>query len=417
MSPVIASHRPVPAPPRAIAGRTRVLSAHLLAAASLVMAAGFVALLVAFPESSGTLTNPTVSGGWVLGITFPIVGWVVAAKRPENAMGWVLLGVGLSQSLETFAGQYATVGILVAPGSLPGADLMAWVGVWAWAPGFTLLLSATPLLFPDGRPPTPRWRLVLWAAWIGMALLVVPMATMAWGSGGADLLGSGPQLGEVENPLISGLLIAVNLGLLLMLASGVLSVVGLVVRFRRATGVARAQLKWFVAAGAVEITVLVVASMEPLPWATLNVALSVLVAPLLPIAAGIAILRYHLYDIDRIVSRTLSYTILTGLLAVVFAGLVLGLQDVLSSVTGAGTLAVAASTLAVAALFQPLRRRVQRTVDRRFDRARYDGERVASTLSAKLRDETDLALVAREIETVVRQALAPSSAVVWMRSR
>ncbi len=406
-----------PAPLRTSSRRGRTLVADLIAGAALLMAAGFVALVIAFPETRQSLGDPTVPGGLVLGITFPIVGWIVATKRPENAMGWVFLGVGLSQALETFAGAYATVGLVVAPGSLPAADLMAWVGVWSWAPGFTLLLTATVLLFPDGRPPTPRWRPVLWVAALGLGLIVVPMASLAWGSSGTDLLGAGPQLGDADSPVLTAALIAINAGLLLMLASGAMSVVGLIVRFRRSTGVARAQLKWFVGAGVVEISLLVFATMEPLSWAALNVALAIVVAPLLPIAAGIAILRYRLYDIDRIISRTLSYAVVTGLLAVVFVGLVLGLQALLASFTGANTLAVAASTLAVFALFAPLRRWVQGVVNRRFNRSRYDAEHTVAELSARLRDGADLAVVSREVEATVHRALAPSSAAIWMRSR
>jgi hypothetical protein len=387
-----------------------------MAGAALLMAAGFLVLVIAFPETRASLADPTVSGGLVLGVTFPIVGWLVATRRPENAIGWVFLGVGLSQALVTFGGRYAMVGLDLAPGSLPAADIVAWISVWSWAPGFTLLLTATVLLFPDGRPPSRRWWPVLWAAGLAMTMIVVPMAIATWGIRGPALLGSGPSPEDLAGPAAT-LLPLVNVGLVLLLLCAAVSIVGLIVRFRRSAGVARAQLKWFVGAGIVEISLLVATSLVELPIPALNMLLAILVAPLVPIAAGIAILRYHLYDIDRIVSRTLSYTILTGLLAALFAGLVLGLQDVLASITGAGTLAVAASTLAVAALFQPLRRRVQRTVDRRFDRARYDGERVATALSSRLRDETDLALVRGEIEEAVRQALAPSSTVVWMRSR
>ena len=417
MRPMIASGHTRNAPLHVSRSSLRALAADIMAGAALLMAAGFVILLIAFPDSGQSLGDPTVSGGLVLGITFPIVGWIVATKRPDNAMGWVFLGVGLSQSLETFAGEYATVGLLVAPGSLPAADLMAWVGVWSWAPGFTLLLTATVLLFPDGRPPTPRWRPVLWMGALGLGLIIVPMASLAWGSNGADLLGPGPQLGNPDSPVLTAALTAINAGLLLMLASGALSIVGLIVRFRRSTGVARAQLKWFVGAGVVEIGVLVVTTMVSLPWAALNVALAIAVAPLLPIAAGIAILRYHLYDIDRIVSRTLSYAVVTGLLAAVFVGLVLGLQDVLASVTETNTIAIAGSTLAVFALFAPLRRSVQRVVDRRFNRSRYDAEHTVAELNARLRDGADLVAVSREIEATVHRALAPSSAAIWMRNR
>ena len=415
MRPVIASGKTRPAPLRTSSTRSRRLAANVMAGAALLMAAGFLAVMVGYPEARQTLSDPTVPGGWVLGITFPVVGWIVAAKRPDNVMGWVFLGVGLSQALETFAGAYATVGILVSPGSLPAADLMAWIGVWAWAPGFTLLLSATVLLFPDGRPPTPRWRFVLGIAFVGMALIMIPLAGMAWGSSGADLLGPGPQPGTVDDPFRSALLMATDVGLLLMLLSGGLSVAGLIVRFRRSTGVARAQLKWFVGAGVVEITLLVITSMVTLPWTALNVALAIVVAPLLPIAAGIAILRYRLYDIDRIVSRSVGYLVVTGLLAGVFAVLVVGLQGILAPFTASNVIAVAGSTLAVASLFQPLRRRVQRRVDRQFNRARVDADRVARQFAEMVRDQVDAHSVAGAMASAVRATVQPSSAGVWIR--
>jgi hypothetical protein len=393
----------------------RALAAHVVAGAAMLMSASFVILVIAFPDTRRSLTDPTVSAGLVLGVTFPVVGWVVASRRPDNAMGWVFLGVGLSQALETFVGEYATVGLIVAPGSLPAADLMAWVGVWAWAPGFTLLLSATVLLFPDGHPPTPRWRSVLWVAAIGVTLIVVPMASLAWGSPGVDLLGPGPQLGAGDSPLLTATLVLINVGLFAMLLSAAMSIAGLIVRFRRSAGVARAQLKWFVGAGVVEITMLVITSLVSLPWPALNVAVAATVSPLLPSAAGVAILRYRLYDIDRIISRSIAYLAVTTLLATVFGGLVVGLQTVLSDVTQGETLAVAASTLVAFALFQPMRRRVQGAVDRRFNRSRYDAERTVARLTARLRDETDPIRVRGGVVDAVHQSLAPTSVAVWVR--
>jgi hypothetical protein len=167
--------------------------AHLLSGLALALDALAVLLLV--PQlGTGVFErlDGNTLGGYVLGATFPVVGWLIATRRPGNAIGWVFIGIGLSQALDTFAGQYGVVGLVTAPGSLPAADVVAWIAVWSWAPGFTLLLTYSVLLFPDGHLPSPRWRPVAWIAGVAMVLLVVPVGIVAWGSRGPDLLGPGP---------------------------------------------------------------------------------------------------------------------------------------------------------------------------------------------------------------------------------
>ncbi len=396
---------------------SRRILAHLLAAIALLLEAGCLLLLAAAAQAGAAGLDSNTAGGFVLGATFPLVGWLIASRQPGNTIGWVFLGVGLSQALETFAGLYATVGLIAAPGSLPAADTMSWVATFAWAPAFGLLLTATVLLFPDGRPPSPRWRVVLAGAVVAVGMIAVPQAIMAWPSRGADLLSAEPSADQVGDPFTAAMLTLVIVGVLLLLVSSAASIAALLVRYRRSAGLLRAQLKWFVAAGIAEIGLIVGTSFIALPWTVLNVALATAAAPLLPVAAGIAILRYRLYDIDRIISRTLSYAIVTGLLAAVFAGLVVALQAALASVTGAGTLAVAMSTLAVFGLFQPLRRRVQRLVDHRFNRSKVDAEAALMELAAQLRDETDLDRVAGRVERAVRGALAPNVVALWTRPR
>jgi hypothetical protein len=393
-------------------GRTR-MAAHLLAGTSLVLDAGFLLLLLPMPADQLSQVGTTTVGGFVLGLTFPLVGWIVASRRPANAMGWIFLGVGLSQALDTFATQYAAVGLVVAPGSLPAADILSWVAVWAWAPGFTLLLTATVLLFPDGRPPTPRWRPVLWMAGVALFLLVVPIAIAAWPFRGVGLLGSGPVTST--DPFVAAMLALENVGLILLLATAIASIAGLVVRFRRSTGIERAQLTWFAAAGVSEILIIITVTLLAPPASVIGSVLAAAVSPLLPIAATVAILRYRLYDIDRIVSRTVSYGVITGLLAVLFACLVLALQALLAPFTAGNGLAVAASTLVVAATFQPLRGRVQRVVDRRFDRARYDAEAVVTGFVGNVRDQVELDALVGEVVVAARRSVAPAWASVWLR--
>ncbi len=397
------------------------LAAHATAAGTILLDIGFLLLLLPAPAEELAQLGTTSASGFVLGATFPVVGWLVASKRPGNPMGWIFLGVGLSQALDTFASQYAIVGLQTMPGSLPAADVMSWIASWVWAPGFALLLTATVLLFPDGRPPSPRWRPVLWAGGLAVVFLVVPIAIIAWPSRGVALLSTGPGPSDVVagDPVATALLgflgALTSVGLLLLLASSACSVAGLVIRFRRSTGVERAQLTWFAAAGVVEIALIVASSLEILPWPELDTALAIAVSPLLPVAAAIAILRYRLYEIDRIISRTIGYLLVSGVLAVMFVLLMVTLQWLLAPFTESNGLAVAGSTLAAAALFQPARRRIQRAVDRRFNRVRVDAERIEGELTNRIRDQVEAGAVVGVLVSSVEQTVQPAFSTVWIR--
>jgi 4-amino-4-deoxy-L-arabinose transferase-like glycosyltransferase len=187
------------------------------------------------------------------------------------------------------------------------------------------------------------------------------------------------------------------------------------VRFRRSTGSERAQLKWFVAGGGIEAIMLVTSVFVTIPNQLFSALLTIVVSPLLPIAATIAILRYHLYDIDRILSRTVAYALVTGLLAGVFAILVVALQALLAPFTGSNALAVAGSTLAVAAAFQPLRRRIQRLVDRRFNRSRFHADRIATGFAGLIRDQVEMSAVVAALDAAVDRAVQPSAAAILIR--
>ncbi len=340
------------------------------------------------------------------------VGAFVIGREPRNAVGWILWLIGLLVGLNSAANAYADWSIDAFGGSLPGSTAAGWITQWAFSPPLVMALLLLPLLFPDGRPPSARWR------WV-VALSVVTVAVSAL----PDLLAPGP-LGStgIQNPTgwtgdpavlnVLGVFNAVSplVALPLVIASAV-------VRYRRGTAIERAQLRWFGSTAALSVAALSVATLTSNPVAIVAFVIAMVGVGLLPIAIGLAILRYRLWDIDRIISRSVAYLLITGLLAALFAGLVLALQTVLSSVTGASTLAVAASTLAVFALFQPLRRRVQRLVDRRFNRSKVDAEATLSALSAQLRDETDMTRVGDEIEGAVRRALAPSRLALWTRTR
>ena len=394
------------------ARRTR-LAAHLLAGSALVLDGLALLLLVPQLWAGDVYLDENTIGGFVLGATFPIVGWLVATRRPGNAMGWIFIVIGLSQAVDTFAGQYSYVGLVTAPGSLPAADVLAWVAVWAWVPGFAPLVTLAVLLFPDGRPPSPRWRPVIPLVGFAMLLLAIPVAVVAWPARGADLLGEGPV--PTTDPTIGALLGLQFLGLIVVAVASLLSVLGMLTRFRRSRGVERAQLKWFVAAAAIEVALLVLSGFVTLPNGLFGGLLTIVVTPLVPIAATIAILRYRLYEIDRIISRSIGWAALTATLVVVFVAAVVAFEALLTSFTQEQTIAVAASTLLAFGLFQPLRRRIQRAVDRRFDRGAYDRQRIADAFAERLRGEVAIDALADDLESTIERAIRPSAQSLWLR--
>ncbi len=327
-------------------------------------------------------------------LSFALVGALIAV-RAGNRLGWLFLAgatvTAVSVAADTYAARAATA-------ELPGAAWAGWVltvSLGATAPFFFL----TPLLFPDGRPPSPRWRPVVWiAVAAGLA------AAMASAISDVNFSSNFPHLRDpvvLVAPLGTVYNVATSLGPLVFLAGAV----SMIVRFRRSGLEQRLQLKWFVYASAVSALVVFVAadlSKNPLPEFEI-------VVPLIPAAVGIAILKYRLYDIDRLISRTLAYVIVTGLLVGVYAGLV-----ILAGVLGFSTPpTVAIATLAAAALFSPLRRRVQRAVDKRFNRVRYDAELTVAAFATRLKDAVDLDTVRAELLGVVDSAVQPAHLSVW----
>jgi hypothetical protein len=374
----------------------------------------------------GTVDASSV-GLLVPGTSFAIVGALLAARRPGNAIGWLCLTLGLTGSSQMAARAYATHGLIDDPGSLPGAELAAWLTGWLANPAIFVLIMLLPLLFPTGKPPSPRWRPVLW-------LVLVTLA----GSIFRSAFGPGPfsAAPEFVNPMglemLEGLMAPLEAAFIgLFMISVLLCAASLVARYRRARGPERQQLKWFYYAFLLVIGIFVVGSSMGGQLAAgdptaviespLYVALWSVVFPLMamtiPVAIGIAVLRYRLYDIDLIINRTLVYGALTTILAAAYVGAIAVLQVVLQPFTQGSQLAVAASTLVVAALFQPLRARIQRLVDRRFYRSRYDAERTVARFSGRLRDELDLAALSAELIGVVGETVRPARAGIWLRGR
>jgi hypothetical protein len=342
---------------------------------------------------------------------FMVVGAVIVAHRPSNAIGWLFSAIGLLTATGTLALDYAEYAYVTRPGSLPGALLAAWYQWW-WLPMFALVLVFTPLLFPTGRLLSARWRPVAVAAAVATALIAVGGALQpTLKLQNEDYTVHNP-IGLTGVPEEADLLGAVLFGVLACCA--VTSLVSLILRFRRSRGVERQQLKWFTYAAALAILFQVVPPSQP--EGTVHDVLFGLTIAFIPVAAGIAVLRYRLYDIDRLINRTLVYGLLTALLGGIYGGAVLILGQVFGGVgRDPPSWVVAGATLAVAALFQPARRRIQAVVDRRFNRRKYDTAKTIEGFSRRLRDQVDLDTLSAELAAVVNQTMQPTTISLWLR--
>ncbi len=346
--------------------------------------------------------------------TAALVGGLVASRRPANPVGWLIAGHALCFTLGEFTRQYALYGLIAEPGSLPVARVMASPPYWIWYPGLMLVLSFLPLYFPDGRLVSRRWRPVAWLAVFATVVLTVFAAVQP---GGYETRGIPNPLGiDVEGlPPLAGVFGVVMPAS--WLALGAASVASLVVRFLRSRGEERQQIKWFVYAMVLVISytladLLFVRDLAPAVSTVLGLVF--FTSPFVAIA--VAVLKYRLYDIDTVINRTLVYGSLTVSLALVYLGSIVLLQVLFRALTGQESeLAVVVSTLAIAALFNPLRRRIQAFIDRRFYRRKYDATRTLAEFSTKLRDETDLGTISEDLVGAVRETMQPTHASLWLR--
>jgi len=357
---------------------------------------------------------PSDAAFGVMMIGFATVGALVAVRRPGNAVGWLLLAIALAFAVQAMGAVY-----VMSP-SNPGYLAVAWFSAWSWYVWMTLAAVFLPLVFPDGRLLSRRWRPV---AWLGAAALAASVVGAAFAPGRLDLEVA------VSNPLgVAGAAAGVVratavLGDVLALFAFLLAAASLVQRFRNARGKQRQQLKWFALVGLLTLGGLVpaiVAVLFPGGWRNpvgvvgyFTFLFTIILG--VPAATGIAILRHRLYDIDLVIRRTLVYGALTALLVATYLGSVLLFRLVLSPVTGDSDLAVAASTLAVAALFRPARFRIQSVVDRRFYRARYDAGRTLEGFAVRLRDELDLDALGTDLRRVVTDTMQPAHVSLWLR--
>jgi hypothetical protein len=360
-------------------------------------------------------------------LAFPLVGALISSRRPHNPIGWICLADGLLFMLLGMIDLYGVYG-LAKPGSVPFPVVIYALSQWLWVPTVGLLVIYLALLFPDGRLPSRRWRPLAWFSGV-----VIVLVSVAEGLAPVAL----PELGRVRNPFgLEGqawVADATNAILVVFLVCILASAVSLILRYRRSRGEERQQIKWIAFAalfvGLVFVTAMVSGLIAfvfaPESWGSANtppfwfeLLFSVVLLSFggVPIAVGIAILRYRLYNIDVLINRTLVYGSLTAMLVALYFGGIVALQRVFVVLTGEkSTLAVVASTLAIAALFNPLRRRTQGFIDRRFYRRKYNARKTLEVFSARLRDEIDLEALNTELVGVVRETMQPAYVSLWLR--
>lgn len=404
----------------------RILTVVAFAVAVLALAATIVMQVLIARDPAG-IPNEDYEGPLSVLVfetaffAFALVGFLLARRRTGHAIGWLLLGVGLCWGFRGFFFDgYLVWTSMVRPGSLPGADVVAALTFPLWSPAVGLMGTLLILLFPDGRLPSKRWRPLAWVSGFCLASLYL-----------TDLFRPGPVQQtpgpDLMNPFglnaLGPVLPAVNFLVLLLALCMVGCAAGLVTRFRRSRGVERLQLKWLALAGVVvgcgylffilsSAYADLIDSGPPPAWLDMASSLLILAFVLIPVSIGIAVLRHGLYGIDRLISRTVSYLAITFTLLAVYVVVV----TLVTRLTPSGSsLAVAVSTLVVAALFQPLRRRVQARVDRRFNRGRYDAERTVAAYTNRLREQVDLDAVSSDLLHVVHETLQPASAGLWLR--
>ena len=396
--------------------RTATWLAWSLCALSLALTALSLLLLALNRSDPNTHIYEYWQVDTLVPVSFSIIGAIIASRLPANPLGWLFCAAACVAAVDHFSAEYALYALLAQPTSLPAGEALAWLASWAWIL-YAGCIALSLLLFPNGRPPSRRWR---WLAWLSVFLTIAGAVWVAFSPG---VIGN---LGSIRNPLgIEGLpggFKPVQTIMLALLFVAALST--LVVRLRRARGIERQQIKWpaftvVVVAGSSFLSDTAISEAIGLRW--LEWAGYVIFIPALigfPISIGIAIVRYRLYDIDILINRTLVYGALSATLALIYFGGVATTQAIFRALTGQQEqpqLAIVISTLLIAALFNPLRRRIQRFIDRRFYRRKYDARKTLEAFSAKLRDETDLDALSDDLVGVVKETMQPSRISLWQR--
>jgi hypothetical protein len=376
-------------------------------------------LLALSLESPGVHIYDYWAEDTVVTLAFSTIGAIIVSHRPEHPIGWLFCVMGLLAGIDHFCGAYAIYALLAHSGALPAGEAGAWVRSWVWVLyiGVGMFLVS---LFPDGRLPSRRWRPFAWSV---VTVVFLSAIALAFSPGPVD------GLGPIENPLGIELLgfarevdVADVVDVLLFVPLASAAAGSLLVRLRRSRGVERQQVKWFAYAEVIlvigTITAFIISDARSVPWWVPSVGFLLTMVGIAgwPIGVAIAILKHRLYDIDLLINRTLVYGSLTVTLVALYFGGIVVLQRVFVILTGQqSTLAVVASTLAIAGLFVPLRRRVQGFVERRFYRRKYDARKTLEAFSAKLRNDTDLATLSDDLVGVVRETMQPAHVSLWLR--
>jgi hypothetical protein len=380
--------------------------AWALAIPSATLAVASVALATFNGESPVELVANHHAIGILDALILPLVGALIVVGDRRHLLAWLLLVGGVSLALFNFTQQYAplALGLTSRQLSLPGGDLASWLTSWTNVPGIVVGVVFLVLLFPDGRLPSRRWWPLAWAAAVNVVVPAAILAVGYWPLRGPSLI---THDGAVP-PLVDAMFGIAFLGALLL---GAVSVVALILRFRRAGAVQRQQIKWFAYGAILSIPLSLFPEADPYgPY------LEFLGTVLLLAGLGIGILRYRLWDIDRLVNRTVVYGLLTAVLGGVYAAMVLVLGQLFGRIGDkAPSWVVAGATLAVAALFQPARRRIQTVVDRRFNRHKYNAAKTIQAFSTRLRDQVDLDTLSTELLAVVGQTMEPTQVSLWLR--
>lgn len=344
-------------------------------------------------------------------IAFASVGLLLVSRRSTNSIGWLYGGIGALSAAELLGSQYATYALLTAPGSMPRPELGAWVYAWSGAVVATVSATFVLLLFPDGRPPSRSWRPVVWLALLTVAFVWI---FAAFGRGRLSIAA------YAENPFgiidLTSLQLVFIVGAGLLIATIGLSAASLAARYRRASSDLRQQIKWIAYAATLHGLAFAFYALFLLETG-FGTEIVALIAVFIPVATAIAVLRYRLYDIDVLIKRTIVFGATSAAIAAAFLLGIVTVQLVLRPFTAGSELSVAASTLLSLALFQPIRRRMQDAVDRRFDRARYDAARTLDGFAGRLQDEIDLDSLRAALLAVVGETMAPAQASLWLRDR
>ncbi len=409
---LVNDRRPATPVKPAYSGAARVTMRRALVAAIWTVPAVVMVLLIGGAWASGVLLSDLLvpNLAWVIA-TSGGIGALLATRRSANAIGWLLWLIGIVIGLSMVSVLYlGVVGESGDPSDLPGAVLIGWFNTWSTTTVLVMAVLFLPLLFPDGRPPTRAWRPVV------VVSVVVTVADTLHA-----MIRPGPMLdgSPMANPFgVSDGPLQQLLGLFDVAtpAAAIVALLALVQRYRHGHVIERQQLRWFAASMAVTAIGLAILITVPEEYGTIGFGVLIFSLGLIPIAIGIAITRYRLYEIDRIISRTVAWLLLSAILAAVFVVAVIGLQSFLTPLTEGSTLAVAGSTLVVFALFQPLRGRVQRAVDRRFNRTRVDAEQTVRAFGNRVRDDVDLGAVQHRLVGAVDESMRPASIGMWLRS-